>query len=88
MLQPNSDRQIDRTVYFDYLRVVAILAVVFLHVSDSNWYTTDVNGLQWQTFNFFNGITRWGVPVFVMISGSLFLNREVSLKRMYSPSNI
>lgn len=84
MLQPNSDRQIDRTVYFDYLRVVAILAVVFLHVSDSNWYTTDVNGLQWQTFNFFNGITRWGVPVFVMISGSLFLNREVLLKRMYS----
>ena len=74
----------NQTVYFDYLRVFASLAVMVLHVSASNWRTTDVNGLQWQTFNFFDSIVRWSVPVFVMISGALFLGKDIPLKKMYS----
>lgn len=78
------NKQTDRTVYFDYLRVFAIFAVMILHISAQNWYTTDVNSFEWQVFNFFDSIVRWGVPVFVMISGSLFLGREIPLKKMYS----
>lgn len=37
------DRQRDRTIYFDYLRVFATFAVMILHISASNWYNTDVN---------------------------------------------
>lgn len=74
----------DRIVYFDYLRVFATFSVMILHISAQNWYTTDVNGFEWQVFNFFDSIVRWAVPVFVMISGSLFLNRNISLKKMYS----
>lgn len=74
----------DRIIYFDYLRVCATFAVMILHISAPNWYTTDVNGFEWQVFNFFDSIVRWGVPVFVMISGALFLNREISLKTLYS----
>lgn len=74
----------DRTIYFDYLRVFATLAVMILHVSAQKWYSTDVNGFEWQTFNFFDSIVRWGVPVFVMISGSLFLSRNISTKKIYS----
>lgn len=73
-----------RTVYFDYLRVFATFAVIILHVSAQNWYSTDVNGFDWQVFNFFDSIVRWSVPVFVMISGALFLNREIPLKKIYS----
>lgn len=74
----------DRQRHFDYLRVFAIFAVMILHVSGQNWYATDVNRMEWQTFNFYDSIVRWGVPVFVMISGALFLPRNISIKTIYS----
>lgn len=74
----------DRTVYFDYLRVFSTFAMMILHISVQNWYVTDVNSFEWQVFNFFDSIVRWSVPVFVMISGSLFLNREIPLSKIYS----
>ena len=77
-------RQKERKVYFDYLRVFATFAVIILHVSTQNWHSTDVNGFDWQVFNFFDSIVRWGVPIFVMISGSLFLNREIPLSKIFS----
>ena len=73
----------ERIVYFDYLRVFAIFAVIMLHVAVQNFESVDVNGFEWQTFNFFNSISRWGVPVFVMISGVLFLNKEIPIKDLY-----
>ena len=74
----------DRVVYFDYLRIFAALAVIMLHVASQKWKVTNVNGFEWKTFNFFDSIVRWGVPVFTMISGALFLEREIPLKKIYS----
>ncbi|WP_314850264.1 acyltransferase family protein [uncultured Solobacterium sp.] len=73
-----------RKVYCDYLRLVATFAVVFIHVAASNWSNVDVNGIQWQVFNIYDSLVRWGVPIFVMISGALFLNRDVPIKNIYS----
>ena len=78
------DRQLNRTIYFDYLRVFAAFSVMILHISAQNWYSTDVNSFEWQTFNFFDSIVRWGVPIFVMISGALFLNGNIPLKKIYT----
>ena len=50
----------ERKQYCDYLRVFATFAVVVLHVSATNWYITDVNGMEWQAFNFYDSIVRWG----------------------------
>ncbi|MCM1143578.1 MAG: acyltransferase family protein [Lachnoclostridium sp.] len=74
----------DRTVYFDYLRVFAAFAMMIVHISAQNWYVADVNSFEWQMFNFFDSIVRWGVPVFVMISGSLFLSRDIPQKKIFS----
>ncbi len=75
----------NRTIYFDYLRVFATAAVILLHVAAFNWLSTDVNGYDWKVFNFYDSIVRWGVPVFVMISGALFLGRDdISIKKIYS----
>ena len=74
----------ERILYFDYLRVFAICAVIVLHISAHNWYSTDVNSFDWQVFNFFDSIVRWGVPAFVMISGALFLGREIPTKVIWS----
>lgn len=80
----SNDIQQSRTVYLDYLRIFATFSVVVLHVSAQNWGSTDVAGFNWQVFNAFDSIVRWGVPVFLMISGALFLNRDISTKKLYS----
>lgn len=72
-----------RTIYFDYLRVFATFAVILLHLAGQNWNNADVNSFNWQVFNVYDSIVRWAVPVFVMISGALFLERSISLKKIY-----
>lgn len=61
-----------RITYLDYLKVFATFAVIILHVVAQNWYITDVNSFGWKTLNVYSSMVRWAVPVFVMISGSLF----------------
>ena len=73
-----------RVDYFDYLRVFALLAVILHHTGAQHWYDTDVNGAAWRCFNFFCGVTQWDVPVFVMISGALFLGRDIPVRRICS----
>lgn len=77
-----------RVFYLDLLRAVAILAVITIHVAGQNWSKVDVSAFAWGAFNFYDAVTRWAVPVFVMISGALFLDpeREVSSQKIYRKS--
>jgi surface polysaccharide O-acyltransferase-like enzyme len=70
-------------MYFDYLRVAATISVVVLHVSAQNWYSFNGRSFEWNVFNFYDSIVRWGVPIFLMISGSLFLYRDIEIKNLY-----
>ena len=75
----------NRVIYFDYLRVAATIAVIFLHTAAINWYGADVNGGTWKVFNFYDSLVQWSVPIFVMISGALFLGRnDIRIKDIYS----
>ncbi|MBR1439149.1 MAG: acyltransferase family protein, partial [Synergistaceae bacterium] len=68
----------------DFLRVFGAFAVIVIHVASQNWYKTDVHSLEWQAMNFWHGsIVRWAVPIFTMISGALFLSRDIPLKKIY-----
>ena len=69
---------------FDFLRVVGAFAVMVLHVAASKWYITDIHTFEWETMNFYDSIVRWAVPVFVMISGALFLSRDIPVRKIYS----
>lgn len=71
-------------VYFYYLRVFAAFAVIILHISSQNWENVDVHSLEWTIFNIFESLVRWCVPVFVMISGAIFLDRDIKIKNIYS----
>lgn len=73
----------NRTMYFDCLRLAATLAVIILHVSGQNWSAVGVSTFEWQVFNVFDSIVRWSVPIFVMISGALFLGGQQSISRIY-----
>lgn len=75
-----------RLYFLDSLRIIAICAVILLHVAGSYWYKLDVASYSWQVMNVYDCITRWGVPVFVMISGALFLDpdRPQSIRKMWT----
>lgn len=69
-----------RIIYLDYLRVLATFAVIILHISATKWYDSQVHSLEWQAYNLYDSLVRWAVPVFVMISGTLFLQKEIGIK--------
>lgn len=75
-----------RVLYLDYLRIISIIAVVILHVAGQKWHGVDFRSYQWQVFNIIDCAVRWSVPIFVMISGTLFLdnNRNIKTKTLYS----
>lgn len=57
-----------------------------IHVAADNWNAADVRSFEWQVFNFYDSLVRFGVPVFVMISGALFLkpDKDIPVKKLYS----
>lgn len=77
--------QPNRTLYFDILRILATFAVIFLHSACASWDMDNFN-FDWNVQNIYDSAVRWCVPVFVMISGALFLNpeKQISIKKLYS----
>lgn len=75
----------ERNTSLDILRIMAALGVVILHVSSDYIVTNDVNGSNFAMALFLNSLTRFAVPVFVMISGSIFLDgkRTFSIKKLW-----
>lgn len=72
-----------RIVYLDYLRVAAAVAVIVAHIANQNAGSLSGRSLDWQALNIYNSLSRWCVPVFLMISGSLFLSKEIPTKTLY-----
>ena len=76
-----------RVFYFDFLRALAIIAVVFIHFSaDVAGQYRKIATPDWLSAAFYNGLTRGCVPLFVMLSGALLLNpdKTVSIKEVFS----
>lgn len=64
----------DRCFYLDFLRAIACLSVVMIHVSA--YYFKQNTGWNSWLGGFCNSISRVGVPLFVMISGALMLDEN------------
>lgn len=74
-----------RMVHYDLLRIIAAFSVVMLHSAAQFWYTLDIYEWEWLTANSYDAVFRFGVPIFVMISGALFLHPsyQLEVKRLY-----
>lgn len=74
-----------RLVHYDLLRIFACFSVIMLHASAQFWYSMPVTDHRWLVANSYDAVFRFGVPVFVMISGALFLmpERKVALGKLY-----
>lgn len=64
-----------RITYIDTIRLLATIAVVLTHVASIHIEDLSPNTLEWQVHNIYGAVSRWCVPVFVMISGALFLDK-------------
>ena len=75
----------DRKLHIDLLRIVACISVIMLHSASQYWYEFPVTDARWMVYNTWDAVSRFGVPVFVMISGMLFLSREgeLNLRKLY-----
>jgi len=73
-----------REIEFDILRILAILAVIMIHVSASYIINYQPNSIQFTLANILDSISRIGVPFFVLISGTFMLdeNRELTINKL------
>ena len=67
-----------RIFYYDVLRAIAILGIVFCHVSTA-FVLTGVNNPTFYISAFFDCFRDFSIPIFVMLSGALLVNRKDSL---------
>lgn len=72
-------------IWLQNARVIAIFAVVFLHVAAGVVIKSPIGSDSWWIGNVYDSLVRWCVPVLVMISGALLLdpNKKEDLKTFY-----
>ena len=75
----------ERKLHYDLLRIVAAFSVVVLHSSAQFWYYLDLHSAEWLIVNGYDAVFRFGVPIFVMLSGAMFLapDYQLDVKRLF-----
>lgn len=73
-----------RVLSFDVLRVVAAFSIVAQHVGGQYWLASFPTA-EWEIRNLYISVAQWGVAVFIMISGALFLSpdKPLDIRRLY-----
>ena len=70
----------EKLIWLDNLRVISTIAVIILHVSAPILYKYgEISEVIWNTGNFYDGMVRFCVPVFFMLSGALLLSKDYEL---------
>lgn len=72
----------NKTAYFEWLRVFAAAAVVLMHTAAKRWLSISHTVPEWEVLTWWDSLVRWPVPIFIMITGALFLPRKTALKKM------
>lgn len=65
---------------FQWLRLFAAAAVVLMHTAADQWSRVPYASSDWQALALWDSLVRWPVPVFIMITGALFLPRQTELR--------
>lgn len=69
-----------RIVYFDVLKVITCFMVIMVHVISRNWYVLDLKSNEFIFLTILDSICRCAVPIYLMISGAIFLNEDKDMK--------
>ena len=73
----------DRKYELDMIRIVACLFVVVVHVAGYGIEIKTPSSIDWLIRNLVVCAVRCAVPLFFMISGILFMERQISLDVLY-----
>lgn len=71
-----------RIFYYDVLRALAIIGIVFCHASVA-FVISGINSHDFYISAFFDCFRDFSIPVFVMLSGALLINKKDSLKKFF-----
>ncbi|MBL4830859.1 MAG: acyltransferase family protein [Aliivibrio sp.] len=67
----------ERVFFFDLMRCIAAIAVIAIHVlAPYRHLYGDIPFDQWATAVSVNSLSRWAVPVFILITGALMLSDQ------------
>ncbi len=76
--------KVKRIYNLDLLRILCCFMVIVIHVSATNWYSSNTNSFSFNVYNLYDSLVRASVPLFIMISGVLFLNKaKIEIKNLY-----
>lgn len=67
----------------DILRCIACFLVVVIHVTGYGIEIMEPTSKNWMIRNVVASMLRCAVPIFFMLSGIVFLNRDISVKQLY-----
>lgn len=79
---PNTLLKPSRDISLDFIRLIAILLVICIHVSAKGFALMDQR--HWWAVNTYESISRISVPLFFMVTGALLLPRETSISSIVS----
>ena len=72
----------NRIYYLDCLRILATLSVIVIHIVGGEFYVAELTSFDWNMINFYECTVRYAVPAFQMVTGALFLGRDMEPKVM------
>jgi len=78
----------ERIYWIDALRIFANFLVIFIHCTGVDLKPVAFKSPNWKILYFYNGLAKPCVPLFIMISGLLFLDpkRPVTYRSLYKKS--
>lgn len=85
MLHCEKDINTNRVIWLDLLRIISVFAVIVLHAAAVGYGKFNTASDNWQWCNLYNALSRFCVPVLVMISGVFLLNpvKDYSIKKIF-----
>lgn len=79
-----SEQSKGREIWIDYLRCMALLGVIIIHTTAPYYAKFEsINFYDWWFSNILNALSRFSVPVFIMISGAVLLGKNYEVKDFY-----
>ena len=74
--QPSTKAEPTHIYWIDLVRVVAVFQVILVHLSYVLFFKEELFSPNWVAANFYDSLSRMGVPLFFMVSGYLLLGKS------------
>jgi len=77
----DSNSKAVRVISYDLMRIIAILAVITVHSSAPLVMYSPTGSIEFFVGNILDSVSRFGVPLFVMLSGALMLDEAKNITK-------